>query len=221
MTFFKQQIVNFTINLNFVRKTTALLILTLCCSLATAQTRFSVYERRWALLHPVAALKAKRIVKVCNRVVAALVATGKAPRDFKNGGREDAFRHMFYMAAFAQKIKPHKVLALGRAHEKGNYRQFITNGTEDGERPDSLGCAMDLHNNAEGVLLGRAHKMESPEELAEMVIAHLQAGKALVVMRRKDGAYLNCNGDVIEPGRYKGKWHVPKCLVPSNYEVPD
>lgn len=204
-----------------MRPANVILLLTLLGGLANAQSRFSVYERRWALRHPFAALKAKRIAARCNRVVATLAPTGKLPIDFKNGGKADAFRHMFYMAAFAQKINSSTVLALGRAHEKGNYRQFLKGKTEDGERPDSLGCVMDLHNNQQGVILGSVHKKETPEQLAELVVAHLAAGKALVVLRRRDGTYLNCKREVINLTDYAGKWFVPKCLVPSDSAWPD
>src|SRR4051794_3063755 len=78
----------------------------------------SPYEFIWAAVHPVAAVKVKLISKRCQE---HLSASGYVPPDqYPNGGLSDAFRHTFYMAAFAQKIKPKKLRKLGLAHEKGN-----------------------------------------------------------------------------------------------------
>lgn len=170
----------------------------------------------WALLHPFAALKVKSIGKKCD-LVAADRATLVARLDsFSNGGRLDAFRHCFYMAAFAQKVSARKLRRLGVAHEKTNYRQFRKGLAEYGERPDSLSTVMDLANNETGFLLGAQHPATPLPDLKELVIVAITEGKSSVMKRNRQGEYLDCEGKPIARGHYYGAWYVPKCVVPSD-----
>jgi hypothetical protein len=136
--------------------------------------------------------------------------------NFNNGGKLDAFRHVFFMAAFAQKIKIKKLKKLGIAHEKGNYRQFKKHQNEEGERPDSLSNVMDLKNNDLGLKIGSENKKISLADLKELVINEIKNGKAQIIKRNKQEMYVECNDQIIDMQLYKGKWFVPKCLVPSN-----
>ncbi len=172
-------------------------------------------ELCWALQHPFAALKVKKIRNKADRIYNE--ATVKTELDsLSSGGKLDAFRHTFYMAVFAQKIKIKKLRKLGIAHEKGNYKQFLKNGTENGERADSLANVMDLNNNELGLKIGSANKKISLDELKQRVIKEIKAGHALIMKRNKENRYVDCNGMVIDPKLYTGKWFVPKCLVPSD-----
>jgi len=92
---------------------------------------------------------------------------------------------------------------------------------EDGERPDSLSSVMDLHNNELGFVIGANHKHLKPEELSVLVIKEIENGKALIMKRKKNGAYLDCNDQVLEIKTYSEKWFVPKCLVPSSSSYSD
>ncbi|MDP1800605.1 MAG: hypothetical protein Q8L81_04590 [Bacteroidota bacterium] len=170
-------------------------------------------ELWWSVWHPFAALKVKKIHKKVSIVYNAnntkLLLDG-----YTTGGRLDAFRHAFFMAAFAQKIKIKKLRKLGIAHEKGNYRQFLKRQSENGELPDSLGSVMDLANNELGFKIGSENKKKTLEELKGEVIKEINNGKALV-MKRANGSYVDCNNKIIDSLSYKGKWFVPKCLVPS------
>lgn len=169
----------------------------------------------WAIWHPVAALKIKKI-----HAKASFVYNHSnlklALDSFSNGGRLDAFRHAFFMAAFAQKIKVKKLRKLGMAHEKGNYHQFLKRKTENGEVADSLSNAMDLSNNELGFKIGSSNKKINLEELKEEVIKEIKKGNALIMQRNRSGLYLDCNNNVLDLKLFIGKWYVPKCLIASN-----
>ena len=187
------------------------------CALAQKPFKQELY---WAIWHPIAALKVKKIHKrvliVYNKSDTKLLLD-----NYGNGGKLDAFRHVFFMSAFSQKIKVKKLRKLGIAHEKGNYHQFLKLGTENGEVPDSLGSVMDLSNNELGFKIGLENKKKTLEELKEEVIKEIKEGKAIVMKRKKTGAYVDCNNKIIDLELYKGKWFVPKCLVPSDFSYID
>ena len=97
---------------------------------ATAQKPFK-QELCWSLWHPFAALKVRKIHKKVSLLFNE--SNNKLLLDsYSTGGKLDAFRHVFFMSAFAQKIKTKKLRKLGIAHEKGNYRQFLKNQNENG-----------------------------------------------------------------------------------------
>ncbi|MES2678287.1 MAG: hypothetical protein V4635_00315 [Bacteroidota bacterium] len=180
----------------------------------------SKYEKRWALWHPFAALKVKKIntraFAVYNEKDLRIVLD-----NFPGGGKLDAFRHTFFMAAFAQKIKVKKLRKLGIAHEKGNYRQFLSSETEEGELPDSLASVMDLQNNELGFKIGSANKDSSLASLKTLVINDITAGKAVIMRRNKNGEYVDCNNARVKKTAPVKKWSLPKCLVRSDYRYVD
>ncbi len=169
-------------------------------------------EKKWALFHPFAAFKIKTIYKKCMPIY---IETKKnnALDQFENGGDLDAFRHCFFMAAFAQKVKPKKIRKLGKAHEKKNYQDFKKSKLEFGETPDNLSTVMDLFNNELGFAIGTENKKIDLIELSKQVIKEINNGKALKMKRNNLGEYLDCQGQIINLNNYKNKWNVPKCLV--------
>jgi len=191
-----------------------LLVISFSCG-ALAQKPFK-QEVWWGLWHPIAALKVKKI-----KAKVDLIYDQPDIKDqldnLSSGGKLDAFRHVFYMAAFAQKIKIKKLRKLGIAHEKGNYRQFLKHQNENGEVPDSLSSVMDLYNNELGLNIGGfPNKKMNLEKLKELVIWKIKTGNATIFKRNKQGFYVECDDKIIDLSLYKGKWFVPKCLVPSN-----
>lgn len=186
------------------------------CLLAThvfaGKPATSRYEFWWALGHPFAAMKVKRIHKKLspyyNETELKLKLDG-----YSSGGKLDAFRHVYYMAAFAQKVKTRKLIKLGKAHEKTNYLQFKRNKDEYGTAADSISCVMDLLNNEIGVKLGNENKKMTYEELKQKVIALVNEGNAHYLAIDKNGNYLDCNNRVIDLKAYKGKWYIPKCIL--------
>ncbi len=170
----------------------------------------------WGLIHPVSAIKVKKISK--SVIVIYNLKELKLELDsFENGGKLDAFRHAFFMAAFAQKINLSKLRKLGIAHEKGNHRQFIKNQTENKEIPDSMGTVMDLFNNELGYKIGKANENLLLPDLKNSVLKEIQNGNALIIKRNKMGNYLDCENNIINVVQFFKKWYVPKCLVKSDY----
>ena len=159
------------------------------------------YERCWAVTHPFAAFKVKKITKKCSALVCQIEPKNQLD-NFTNGGKLDAYRHSFYMAAYAQKVKTRKLRKLGIAHEKTNYRQFLKSEKEEGELADSLSNVMDLFNNELGLKIGAENKKESLEHLSEIIIEEIKKGNALIVKRDSAGAYLDCDGRLIDLKKY-------------------
>ncbi|WP_317896673.1 DUF6973 domain-containing protein [Aurantibacillus circumpalustris] len=172
------------------------------------------YERCWALTHPFAALKVKRITKEC-KIYSDQISIKSELDGFSNGGKLDAYRHSLYMAACAQKIKVRKLRRLGIAHEKTNYRQFLKSEKEEGELADSLSSVMDLFNNELGFKIGFQNKKIFLEHISELVIDEIKKGNALIMKRNRSGAYLDCEGNLIDLKKYNRTWNIPKCLVSS------
>lgn len=193
-----------------------LIALMLCCFCLHAKPpRLSRYELCWSLLHPVAALKVKGITKRCY-VIYNDPALKVQLDSFASGGRLDAFRHAFFMAAYAQRIKTKKLRKLGKAHEKGNYRQFLRSRQEEGEVPDSLSSVMDLQNNELGLRVGSEHQQTALADLKVIVISEIRNGNAVILKRNSAGHYVSCSGSELDLSQYRKVWAVPKCMIPSN-----
>lgn len=174
---------------------------------------YGKHEKRWAYAHPFAAIKLKKVKRECD-VVYKAVKDANSLDTYENGGKLDAFRHMFYMAMFTTKVSPNKVRKLGVLHEKDNYQSFLKNINEDGERADSLSCVMDLFNNDVGIELSKmTEKNVSSVEIRTLCFKQIYEGKAYFMKRDSLGNYLTCGGEKINLELYKNKWNVPKCLI--------
>ena len=174
----------------------------------------SKYERSWAILHPFSAMRVNKITKKCYAIYHQ--AEVKTQLDsYASGGKLDAFRHSFFMAAYAQKIKIKKLRKLGEAHEKGNYRQFLKSQKEYGDRSDSLACVMDLRNNELGFSLGKANKNMNLGELKNLAISEIKKGNAFIFKRNSFGNYVDCDNHEIDMNAFLKSWFVPKCLISS------
>ena len=191
------------------------IVILLCHSSLFAQHHISACEYRWAFFHPFAALS---IRKHLPRAMAVYHDVEKAALldNYGSGGKLDAFRHTYTMAYLARSIPVKKLRKLGRAHEKGNRRQFLQGSLEDGERPDSLACEMDLRNNELGFLLGAANKTATDTVLKEIVVLAIREGKAWYLRRNARSEYVDCAGKTLDVALYRKSWYVPKCLVKSD-----
>lgn len=176
--------------------------------------RASKFERRWAMLHPYSAMRIKKLSKKCF-VIYNQTDIIMQLDSYSSGGKLDAFRHVFFMAAYAQKIKTKKLRQLGEAHEKGNYLQFLKSENEYGERPDSMACVMDLRNNELGFLIGKANRKLSLEKLKTLVVKEINQGNAFMIKRNSLGNYVDCDNREIDINAFSKQWFVPKCLVSS------
>ena len=136
-----------------------------------------------------------------------------------SGGQLDAFRHAYWMSLLSQKIAVRKAVKLGNAHEKGNYLEWKKRKSEDGTRADSILCVMDLRNNAAGIAIGLIYKADTAAaktNLAELVLKETWDGNLTIIKKDAEGNPLTCEGQMIDPTMYDGKWYIPKCLVKSN-----
>ncbi len=179
------------------------------------QHQISKYEYQWAVWHPIAALKIKHTLPIAMNEYMQ-IKNNKTLDTLENGGKLDAFRHVFTMALLSQKINSKKLKKLGAAHEKGNKTNYLKNLNEDGERADSLSCEMDLRNNELGFNIGYQNKKVTRNELKKIVITAIVKGMAWQIKRNKNNNYITCNDSIINLNTFKLIWFVPKCLVLTN-----
>jgi hypothetical protein len=195
-------------------------LLLLACSLFSLSlfsqsfSKLSKPERRWVLAHVCKAKKAKKITRQVQLVVDSIKKSGVIGSD-NNGGALDAFKHAFWMASLTQGIGGKKALKLGEAHEKGNYCQFKKHQLEDSALPDSLSSQMDLFNNRAGVEAVSNCRSLSTKTIQEKIMYALKSGELRMMKKDKAGNFLSCDSEPIDMEKWKGKWNIPKCLVPS------
>lgn len=191
---------------------TCFLLLVLPSFAQNKTEKISCSEKWWVIWHPFVAKKAYRITlearKVTEEVKKDSVLVGSG-----NGYQIDAFRHAYWMATLTKEIGWRRARSLGRAHEKGNYRDYKKRRNEDGVIPDEISSEMDLHNNFIGIQIG---KITVSENLKTVVIQSIIDGKCKVIKSDSKGNYLDCEGNTISPENLKGKWKNNKCLVNSN-----
>ena len=183
-------------------------------SLFSKFARISRPEKFWAITHP---FVAKRAFKATIR---SYIVTDSVKRDGMigsdmSGGKIDAFKHAYWMACLSREVGRRKALKLGRAHEKGNKLQFKKYELEDKILPDSISSVMDLHNNEQGASAAKDKNL-TEEQLQKKIMEFLMQGKLVCIRKNKQGAYLTCNGELIDLHQWLGKWGIPKCIIPSN-----
>src|ERR1041384_6063170 len=109
-----------------------ILLFTIATRMNGQINRIGRAEVGWAVIHPVAAIRVLRIHRACNQYYKKSVLRSRLDT-VENGGKADAYRHVFFMSAFAQKIRIKKLRKLGEAHERTNYRQFVRGKMEQGQ----------------------------------------------------------------------------------------
>ncbi|MBV6485298.1 MAG: hypothetical protein KFKLKKLM_01859 [Flavobacteriales bacterium] len=174
--------------------------------------RLSCSEKRWVVFHPFVAKKALNI-SLEARNVTAEIKQQQLLKGMGNGDQLDAFRHTYWMARLAQEIHWRKAKRLGKAHEKGNYRQFKKGKLEDGALPDKISTEMDLFNNDVGLILGKSNK---EQEVKNEVIKLIKEGKCKMLKTDANGNFLDENNNIIPIEELKGKWENRKVLVDSD-----
>ncbi|MFZ7114634.1 MAG: DUF6973 domain-containing protein [Bacteroidota bacterium] len=178
--------------------------------------KLSCPEKWWVFTHPFVAKNAFKITAEARIKSDSLISASALDGD-PFGGQIDAFRHAYWMARLAQKMKWKKALKLGIAHEKANKISFRKNHTdEEGLLPDSVSSAMDLYNNEVGVAIGCNFKLMSRQMICDSVIEKIRSGRLKVILKNEQGRELKCDGTEIDKSEYAGKWNIPKCLVSSD-----
>ncbi|MDQ3191369.1 MAG: hypothetical protein M3Q58_07245 [Bacteroidota bacterium] len=179
--------------------------------------QLSVAEKIWVIKHPFIAKKASRITQNALSVSKNLKSEYEQIDTDFIGGQADAFKHCFWMATLVQEIAPKKALKLGKAHEKGNFRQYKNWKNKPEAMPDKPLSEMDFFNNNWGVCFGMNNKKLNQEEFKIHIIESLLNGEMKIIKKDNQGNCLDSFGNIIDPELLK-KWDNPKCLVPSNYQ---
>lgn len=186
-------------------------------SLLSKFVKLSAPEKCWTLLHPFAARKAFHATVQIQPVIDSINKAGTIGHD-NSGGKLDAFKHAYWIGNVSIAIGPRKALKLGRAHEKGNKHQFKKHQMEDYELPDSVSSCMDLFNNEQGAKVVKDHKDITSGQLQKMILELLKNGQLKCILKNPQGKFLTCDGNIIEPKEWYGKWGIPKCLIRSDID---
>lgn len=172
-------------------------------------------ERRWVLAHLLVARDALRITMNARKVIKEQ-AENPILDEYGSGGKQDAFRHVFWMASLSAEIKWKKVWRLGNAHEKTNKKDWRRGRYEDGSPPDKIAGEMDFWNNKVGLEIGKNNRNLSEAELVQLVLIAITDGKCKIIKRNAKGDFLDEKGNVIGPADWEGKWENTRCLIFSN-----
>ncbi|MEO8088421.1 MAG: hypothetical protein ABI763_16495 [Bacteroidota bacterium] len=177
--------------------------------------KLSCPEKWWVICHPFIAKKTYRITLEARSVSKEMEKDSLLDHD-ADGGQVDAFRHAYWMARLAQEICWRKATSLGKAHERGNFRDFQNHLSGEENFSDSIAGAMDLFNNKAGIDLGRINKTLAKEEIQKLVRAKIISGAMKIILKDKSGNSLDCNRNLIELKKFQGVWNIPRCLANSN-----
>lgn len=192
-----------------------------CPSQALAQGKLQQFRnlpgpvKSWVIGHLWISSKVQRLT---NTALQALPTAALDPRLDNDpvGGKLDAFRHGYWMALLGQELRPRKARSLGKAYERGNYKQWKRGELEDGSIQDSISSAMDHLNNEVGIRIGRANQAVPTETLASIVMDSVHAGAFWVIAKDSQGQSLDAQGNAIPDKEWKTQWTNRRTLRPSN-----
>jgi hypothetical protein len=169
-------------------------------------------EKCWVLKHPFVAYKTMAttnyVISVTHEknIIAAL-------DNYENGGKLDAFRHIFWMSCITKKIGVRRALQLANAHEKGNYLQFKKSRLEEGQLPDQASSQMDSLNNIIGINIGFLWRKSNKSFDKDEIVKYINNGTAFIILRNEKGIFLDCNKHEIHIDSQKKQWKNQKCVV--------
>jgi hypothetical protein len=178
--------------------------------------QLSCAEKRWAILHPFIAKRAWNVTQRCRFVTDSLGKMGIPDRD-PSGGKLDAFRHSFWMATLSETIGVRRSLSLGRAHERGNYRDFKRKRFEEGDIPDKAATDMDLFNNKVGTGIGVVLKGTDEKHVIDSILSAISKGSMRIIFKDTQGRSCDSALMPVPQNNLHGKWITPRVLVPSNH----
>lgn len=186
----------------------------------TAQTstikKVSRPEICWAIWHPFKVRIAQQITAQTLNITDSIKNSNTLDGDIL-GGQLDAFKHSLWMASLSKKMHWRKAWKLGKAHEKGNYLSY-KKGKRKGKKklPDKLSSDMDFYNNRKGIEIGLAYKTSIQNEIIQIILDSIQAGKFMIIKKNQKGQFLDINDQIILTDTLEEKWETQKTLVPSN-----
>ena len=178
--------------------------------------RLSGPERVWVVCHPFSAAKVHKITAEVLSRSKDTVLTQDLDQ-VSNGGQSDAFRHALWMARVTRARSGKVARSLGKAHEKGNYKDFLKGRFEDGGLADSTASAMDLYNNEVGIRLAEENPEANDRELEQIILKAIQEGQMMIIDKKGPDRLRDKDR---ENDRVEGKklWNRGRELIPSNLE---
>lgn len=212
-------------HLNLFFKFCLLLILLLLSTVGWSQNSLfrsfasvSCAEKRWAMKHLFIAKQAWKITERV-RIVTDSLKQRAIPDQDASGGKLDAFRHSFWMASLTKRIGARRALSLGRAHERGNYRDYKKKRFEEGDIPDKAAGEMDLYNNGVGSKIGTQSKGSYEKDIIEAILSAIHAGNMKIILKDAEGRSCDSLMQPIPASAMKGKWDTPRVLVASDFKI--
>lgn len=181
---------------------------------ASGFKKLSRPEKWWVVLHPFVAKKAYNISREARSISKEMEQDTLLDHD-ADGGQVDAFRHSYWMARLTQEICRRKAVALGNAHERGNYLDFKKRRSREELFSDSVAGAMDLFNNKIGIDEGSKNKTLAKEELQKLIRTKILDGEMKIILKDDNGNSIDCDMNIINLKKYSEVWNVPRCLVNS------
>jgi hypothetical protein len=127
------------------------------------------------------------------------------------GGRFDAFRHVFWMYSLSKELGKEKARRIGKIYEKYNEYVFKTQ-TMSGY--DKAGEDMDLFNNEVGINLSKENIVDSLvfSRIEELILN----GEAKIIKKNDKKESLDKNNNIIEDSVWKKSWQNDRVLINSN-----
>lgn len=151
-------------------------------------------------------------------VTDSLHFTGDLNAD-KQGGHYDAFKHAYWMARLTSGLGKCRAGWLGRAHERGNYLSY-KKGKRKGYQDlhDKESSEMDTWNNTVGIETALDNRHMSRSETISVLLDKLRKGRMKILRKNKNGAFTDCEGNILNTDERNCEWESGKCLVPSDYQ---
>lgn len=177
--------------------------------------RLSCPEKCWVIAHPFVASKALRVSEVSRKETDAMAGSADLDR-YHNGGKLDAFRHTFWMALLCTEMNWRKARKLGKAHERGNKRDYKRGRLEEEYLPDKALGTMDLWNNEVGIRIGKTYSCDEVGGIKQQVLNAIITGCCKIISRDINGNFLDCSGSIIPIAEWQGLWENNRCLIMSN-----
>lgn len=162
-------------------------------------------EKCWTAGHPFAALKVWKVSRDALAQTDSLFRTQTLAGPL-NGGPVDAFRHAYWVSGLCQAIGPRKALGLARAHERGNYRNFLHGQQEEEYIPDRVCSEMDWWNNSRGMEIWASKPEATPKERLILVLQYYQEGMLKVIAQNGSGQFVGQNDEALPRDAWEGLW---------------
>lgn len=171
-------------------------------------------EKKWVILHPFSALKAKKLSQKARHLADSIAKVSNWENQI-TGGKKDAIRHFIWMSLISNQIGSKRAKSLGEAHELGNKKTFLKGKHEDGDKADFAAMEMDLWNNEVGIAAGKLKQNLSESQIVKEALLKLENGELRMIKQNNNGQFIDKDDNIIPDSEWQGKWINRRCLMPS------